>query len=212
MPTNAQLTEQLDAATKRADAAEKRVETLSTDLATAAERADAEAKARQDAEKALDAARGEIADLGKSLRAYKGSATRARAEALVLKRERSPEARPIGAMKPPRSEEEAAARAAALEAAFADGPVELVFSDGKREIRELAPLVVDALAWQQTPHGRVLNHEPVLEPVGPRAEMKLAGFGLLDEAGTQVAYHALPEAITILSGQRMQIPKGCIRF
>jgi hypothetical protein len=95
-------------------------------------------------------------------------------------------------MKPPRNDDEAADRAAELEAAFAQDTTELVFSDGKREIRELAPLTITGDAWRETPHGRVLNHEPLLEPGDcTREQMILRGFGLLNEAGDQVAYAPL---------------------
>lgn len=213
MPTNAQLIKQLAEMTARAETAEKRVETLTTDLTGAGERADRERDGRQAAEKELDTARGEVAELGKQLRAYKGSATKARNEITVLKANLSPEARPIGAMKPAKAAGDEAARTAALEDAFANGPTQIVFSNGRREIRALAPLIVNADAWQQTPHDRVLNYEPLLEIAGETvAEVEIAGFGLLNEAGDQVAYHALPTPIAILAGQRMQLPKGCIRF
>jgi hypothetical protein len=101
----------------------------------------------------------------------------------------------------------------ALEAAFAADTTELVFSDGKREIRELAPLTVTGDAWRETPNGRVLNHEPLLEPGDcQRQEMELRGFGLLNEAGEQVGYCALPDAITIGRNQRFQLPHNTIRF
>lgn len=213
MPTNAELTAQLAEAIKRADAADTRVATLTSDLASANERADDQAAKRQDAEKAGNEAAIEIGTLKSQLRAYKGSATKARKEVTVLKAELSPEARPIGAMKPPRGDDEALLRQNALDHAFANGPTTIVFSDGKRELRELAPLIVDAGAWLVTPHGRVLDHEPILEPGEcPRRELPVAGFALLDEAGDQVAYSCLPERIIVASGTRMMIPKGSIRF
>jgi hypothetical protein len=196
-----------------ADNAEKRVETLTAELASAKSAPTRSARAARKPKRSSTPRAGEIRELGASLKAYKGSATKARNEATILKRELSPESRPIGAMKLGKAPGDEAARAEAIEAAFTSGPTEIVFSDGKREIRELAPLIVDASAWQETPRGRVLNHEPLLEPgFINKPELRLAGFGLLNEAGVQVAYHALPDVITILSGQRMQIPKGCIRF
>lgn len=194
------------------DDASKRIAALTTDLTQANERADGEAKARQEAEQLVDERDAEIRQLGSSLRAYKGSATKARTEAGILKRELSPKARPIGAMNPPRGEEEAAERRAALEAAF-QGPTEIVFSDGRREIRELAPLIVTGDAWLATPHHRELNADPILEPVAcERQELTLGGFALLNEAGEQVGYCPLPTPIVIGRTQRMRMPRGSIRF
>jgi hypothetical protein len=108
----------------------------------------------------------------------------------------------------------AAERKAALEAAFAMGPTEVVFSDGKREIRELAPLTVTgADAWRDLPSGRTLNAEPMLEPGDcQRQQMELAGFGLLNEAGEQVGYCPLPDKILISRNQRVMLPLNTIRF
>lgn len=213
MPSNAELTAQVAEITTRVETAEARVATLADDLTQANARADGEATRRQEAEKLSDTLTAEVATLMSSLRAYKGSATKARNEVVVLKAELSPEARVIGAMKPARSDEEALLRQNRLDHAFANGLTQILFSDGKRELRELAPLIVDAGAWLVTPHGRVLDHEPLLEPGDcPRGELPIAGFALLDEAGEQVAYHALPERIVVASGTRVQIPRGCIRF
>lgn len=213
MATNAELQAQLTEMTTRADKAEKRITTLTSDLASANERADQEAKARQEADTLADTLTAEVRDLTGSLKAYKGSATKLRGQVTILKRELSPEARTIGAMKPAKSEEEEAARAEALEAAFAADTAELAFSDGRREIRELAPLVISGEAWRETPTGRVLNAEPLLEP-GPcqRQQLDLRGFALLNEAGEQVAYCALPEAIAIASGTRVALPLNTIKF
>lgn len=217
--TNAELTEQLAGMTKRAIEAEARTQTLAADLVAANGRADEATKARQDAEAAHDATREELRATSASLKAFKGSATKARASAEVLKKQLSPEARPIGAMKPARSEQEDADRTAALEAAFAADTTELVYSDGRREIRELAPLAVTGSAWRQVPSrgqgdlGRVLDHEPLLEPGDcGRETLELRGFGLLNEAGEQVAYQALPEPIVIPRNRLFQLPKGTIRF
>lgn len=211
-PTIAELQEQLTEMTTRATTAESRVSTLTTDLASANERADLENKRRQEADGSLTLLEETNRQLQSSLKAYKGSATKARNEATILKAELSPVSRPIGAMKPPRGDEEAEARRVALEAAFAQGPTEIVFSDGRREIRELAPLLCDGNAWEQTPHHRELNDNPILEPVGERQQVELAGFGLLNEAGEQVGYCPLPTPVIILRAQKMRIPKGSIHF
>jgi hypothetical protein len=217
--TKAELQQQLTDMTNRAAAAETRVEQLTADLGRAIERADQEAKARQEAAAELEKADTEIGELRKSLKAYKGSATKARGEVTVLRKQISPQARPIGAMKPAKSDEEAAARSATLAAAFAQDTLELVFSDGKREIRELAPLTISGDAWRIMPSqgpddlGRVLNHEPILEPGDcQREQFDLKGFALINEAGQQVAYRALPDAIRIRRNERFQLPHNTIRF
>jgi hypothetical protein len=88
-----------------------------------------------------------------------------------------------------------------------------VFSDGRREIRELAPLIITGDAWRDTPNGRVLNAEIDLEPGDCQREtMELRGFALLNEAGEQVGYCALPDAITIGRNQHFRLPHNTIRF
>jgi hypothetical protein len=42
--------------------------------------------------------------------------------------------------------------------------------------------------------------------------MELRGFALLNEAGEQVGYCALPDAIVIGRNQRFQLPHNTIRF
>jgi hypothetical protein len=213
MPTNAELTAQLGDMTKRATDAEARVATMTADLAAANERADEQAKERQEADSHADALAEELRAANASLKAFKGSATKLRNQVTILKRDLSPEARPIGAMKPPKSEEQAAERASALAAAFANDTSELVFSDGRREIRELAPLIITGDAWRDTPSGRVLNAEIDLEPGDCQREtMDLRGFALLDEAGDQVGYCALPDTIAIGRNQHFRLPHNTIRF
>src|SRR4051812_30947858 len=102
MPTNAELTAQLGDATKQIAAADKRIATLTEDFANAKSSAEAERVTRQGVEKLNDALATEVAELKSSLRAYKGSATKARGEVIVLKGQLSPELRTIGAMKPAR--------------------------------------------------------------------------------------------------------------
>jgi hypothetical protein len=212
-PTKAELQQLLTDTTKRATTAERRVEQLTKDLEALGDQAERSGKLAAEHAKEIDRLNEELRSTTASLKAYKGSATKARDQVTILKREISPETRAIGAMKPPRNDDEAAARTDALAAAFALDTTELVFSDGKREIRELAPLIISGEAWRDTPNGRVLNHEPLLEPGAcQRQSLELRGFGLLNEAGEQVGYCALPDAVTIASGTRVQIPLNSIRF
>lgn len=211
-PTKAELQTLLTDATNRATKAEERVAALTTDLTSANERADQERKGREDAEKRATVLETANRDLANSLKAFKGSATKARNEATMLKREKSPVARPIGRMKPLRDDEPTGDPRAALDAAFS-GPLEIVASDGKKEIRELEPIAVAGDAWRVTPRGRVLQLEPVLEPGAiQRPELRIAGFGLLNEAGEQVGWCELPEPIVVKGGQKMVVPKNSIAF
>lgn len=212
-PTKAELQERLAASEKLTTDLEARVARLTTDLTTANERGDQERQRAGTAEARVTELEAETRKLAGSLKAYKGSATKLRAEAEVLKRDLSPEARSVGAPKPPKNDEEAADRAARLEAALRDGPVELVFSDGRREIRELAPLLVTGDAWRVTPRGRVLEAMPMLEPgTIAKPELRVAGIGLLNGDGEQVGWRKLPETILVASGTRVQLPKGTILF
>jgi hypothetical protein len=214
MATNAELTAQLGEMTTRATAAETRATQLTGQIDTLIAERNTARKGYAERGRQIDTLEREKRELAGQLRAYKGSATKARGEITILKAKLSPEHRPIGAMKPPKTEEDNADRAAALEAAFSMGPTQIVFSDGKREIRELAALVVTGEAsWRETPRGRVLNSEVSLEPGDcQRQQMDLAGFGLLNEAGDQVGYCALPEPIRILRNQRFLLPHNTICF
>ncbi len=211
-PTKTDLQTMLTDMTTRATGAETRVAQLTADVASANERADKAAQAVAEQSARIEELETENRELANSLKAYKGSATRARQQVTVLKRELSPQSRPIGALKAARNDEEAAKRLEALEAAFALGPTEILFSDGKRESRELAPLATTLSAWRQTPHHRELDEDIILEPIGEKQQVELVGFALLSEAGEQVGWCALPSPIVIGRSQRMRIPKGSIRF
>lgn len=152
--------------------------------------------------------------LGNSLRAHKGSATKARNEAEVLKRVLSPVSRPIGLAAPGTLTDAERHRArVAFEDALREGPVELVFSDGKREIREIAPLAVAGDAWREDARGFTLKHEPLLEP-GEMAkpEVTIAGVAALNEAGEQVGWQRWVEPVKVPRNGRVQLTAGHIRF
>jgi hypothetical protein len=88
-----------------------------------------------------------------------------------------------------------------------------VFSDGSREIRELAPLTITGDAWRETPHGRVLNHEPLLEPGDcTRQDGACAGSRCSMRPATRSAIAPLPDPILIGRNQRFQLPHNTIRF
>jgi hypothetical protein len=212
-PTIAELQEQLTEMTKRATRAEGSVDNLKTKLEEVDALAIAKSSECGQLRQQVGALTKELRSTKASLAAYKGSATKAQGTIAVLKKHLSPQPRPIGAPRPARSEEEAAARASALELALAAGTAEIVFSDGRREIRELAPLIVTGDAWRDTPQGRVLNAEVDLEPGDcARETMELCGFGLLNEAGDQVGYCPLPDMIRISRNQHVRLSHNTIRF
>jgi hypothetical protein len=155
----------------------------------------------------------EIGRLANSLRGYKAAGTKARNEVQVLKAAKSPEARPIGAMPAPADDAARVRRGARLEDALRAGPTQLVFSDGKREIRELEPLIVDGGAWRRSARGETLAFEPLLEPGDmAKPEVAIAGFALLDESGEQVGWCGLPEPIRVPRNGRVLVPANSIRF
>lgn len=220
--TIAGLQGQLEAVTKERDDARTAARAMEPDLAEAVASSARQADQLVAARRRIETLEGERDALSKSLRAYKGSATKAKNEALVLKKALSPESRAIGVLKAPLrglsvAEAEAVARPerrAAFEAAIAAGPVEMVFSDGRKEIRELAPLIIGGDAWREDARGFTLKPEahPLLEPGDmTRPEVVIAGVGLLDEAGEQFAWLPLIERVTVPKNGRVQLPAGTIR-
>jgi hypothetical protein len=148
-------------------------------------------------------------ELAKELAKHATTKTKLR----VARAPKSDKVRAIGVMKAPKNDDEAAERKAAVDAALADGETHVVFSDGKREIRELAPLVVGGAGWRVTPQGHVLDDEPLLEPGDMiRDSVELHGFGLVDADGRQIAYQQLPQPIMIGRNMRVQLPHNTIRF
>lgn len=153
------------------------------------------------------------AGLEKELAKTKAERDKAPKPPKVAQAPKSAEGRKLGALKPPKNDEEAAARKAAVAEAIASGPTQVVFSDGQREIRELAPLNVHGEAWRHAPGAHVLDHEPLLEPGDCQREtLELKGFALLDAEGRQVGYHPLPEPVTIRRNSRVQLARNTIRF
>lgn len=139
---------------------------------------------------------GELAAARASRAAQKGQATRARNEAAVLKAERSPVARAVVPMEEPRMR-------GAIETAVEAGEVEIVFSDGEREILELVPRRVLGDAWQRTGGRLMLRQGVELEPGDmDKPEVAVAGFGLF-AGGEQIAWRALPEAVKVSRNGRV---------
>lgn len=95
---------------------------------------------------------------------------------------------------------------------LAGGGLELVFSDGKKEITGIDPFVINGNAWQHFGSGWLLT-EPVLidGPDKGEAPFELAGVGLVDaESGDQLAYCAFPEPITVKANTQTELRRSII--
>jgi hypothetical protein len=153
----------------------------------------------------------EVAALKAALKVHKGHATRARNEAAALRLEVSPEARPCGPLKRPANADEAAARRARIAEALASDHVDVVASDGRKEIVELNPVRVNGNAWRERSDGFLLtlplDHEP-----GDikRPEVVVRGYGLFDAGGEQIGWRALPEPVRVPKNQRVRVESAAI--
>jgi hypothetical protein len=187
------------------------VESLTEELSATREQLETERQARIESEQRAETLESENETLKASLRAHKGQTTRARSEIQRLKTPRDEPARAAGPMK---DDDDAEKRRARIWGALAEGDVKLVFSDGKRELRELGALSIGGDRFADRPgRGLVLDHEPVVEP-GEMAKpsVAIAGFALFDAGDKQIAYSELPEPITVPRGGRVLIPANSIRF
>jgi hypothetical protein len=158
---------------------------------------------------ALEAENGE---LRASLKAQKGQATRARNVAAALREEANPTPRKIGPLPAPKSEEEAVSRREALAAALAGDFVDVVASDGKREIVGLAPQRVSGDAWQARAGGFLLAMPAIHDGADlDKPEVIVRGYGLFDAAGDQVpVYCEAREPIRVGKGQRTKVENTII--
>lgn len=84
---------------------------------------------------------------------------------------------------------------------------EVVFSDGEQEIRSLPPIAVAPDAWQLIGRG-VLLREAVT--VKPDRTIQLAGFGLFNGEGEQIAWCAMAQPVTIAAGQPMRLDRQIV--
>lgn len=145
----------------------------------------------------------DLAEARRSLTAQKGAATKARNEAEVLKLERSPKGRKIGRPRALFGKPAVPFDAELARLAIDEGEVEIVFSDGKAEIVELAPIRVGGDAWRRGARGYGLIPSIELEPGEMDApEVKVAGFGIL-AAGEQIGWQELPEPIVVRRNSRV---------
>lgn len=94
-----------------------------------------------------------------------------------------------------------------LLAALRDAPHSVAFSDGAQEITSLAPIVAAGKAWTVLPTG-VMLIEPIM--VSPDRPVEIAGFGLFDDDGKQIAYAALATVIRVAPGQQVKLDRQII--
>jgi hypothetical protein len=159
----------------------------------------------------------ELAEAKASLRAVRGHATRARNEAHALRLEKSPERRKCGPLRAPKSDEEAAERAQRIAAAIGEDFVDVVASDGKKELIEIAPVRVDGDAWRRRPDGWLLTlpieHEP---GEMDKPEVRIAGYGLFapstrsGQGSEQIGWRVLPEPITVRANSRVRVENSIV--
>lgn len=135
--------------------------------------------------------------------------TKAKADlkaARALAKPKSAKARPIGAIagEQPRGED-------LLTLIGAAETVELVFSDGKREITALAPQLIEGDAWYQAANG-VRLRVPSLLINGPGRDdsaLHVAGYGLVLD-GELTAYSPRMDVLTILPGSQHDLKDDVI--
>lgn len=94
-----------------------------------------------------------------------------------------------------------------LLAALRDAPHSVAFSDGAQEITSLAPIVAAGKAWTVLPTG-VMLIEPIM--VSPDRPVEIAGFGLFDDDGKQIAYAPLATVIRVAPGQQVKLDRQII--
>lgn len=98
-----------------------------------------------------------------------------------------------------------------LEAIKAAETVELVFSDGERELPELLPVRIEGDAWRVTAAGLQMQPNDLsVEGPGPSGRpYALAGYGLLLD-GELFAYAARPEVLMIGPGSRFDLSNDVV--
>lgn len=103
-----------------------------------------------------------------------------------------------------------AERREALQKLIADADkVEIAFSDGKKEIAGLAPIVVEGDVWREHTLGLMLRDPVTVAGPAPSAggggtSVAIAGYALLLD-GKQVAYTVRSDALNIAPGQKISL-------
>ena len=145
---------------------------------------------------AIDVHREEVTRLMRVAAGHKGQATRARAQAAAAMPARLRKFGPVDKQLPPGD---------LLELIAAAETVELAFTDGRTELKGLAPRTIEggAAAWQLTSRGRLRLNVPELTILGPgpdKSAWQLGGYALLAD-GEQIAWQAR-DPVMIAPGTR----------
>lgn len=92
----------------------------------------------------------------------------------------------------------------ALDVAAREGKsIEIVFSDGKQELIQVAPIAVEGPAWIDRMQGKFLL-EPIELAGGGPASFQVTGYGLLID-GKQVAYTERSDPLNVAPGTRITL-------
>lgn len=98
---------------------------------------------------------------------------------------------------------------AAIDDAVESGrKVEIAFSDGKKELTQIAPVVVEGAAWREHARGRMLS-EPVTLSNSGDTSVAVHGYALLIE-GKQVAYQTRSDALNVAPGQKVNLDNDIV--
>lgn len=166
----------------------------------------------RDLRNAHDDVAGERDQLKRQVAAFKGHAIRARAEAIEAREAGKPRA--LGAPRAPRKGEEAAAELTAAEILelVQDGDsVEIVASDGKREIPGVPIFSVPGSGFVEKRAGQLMLNVESLLVTGPNvgAPASIEGFALLVD-GEQVAWAPLSDPIPLGPGQQYELKDSVV--
>lgn len=124
--------------------------------------------------------------------------------AKVAKGSAGPKARKVKAMDPMTDDEriELGERVSAGEA------VQIVFSDGKRELMDIAPIVVSGPAFDVSPARLMLREAVNVSAAGTAGrELQVSSLALFDDDGEQLAFAELPMPLTISPGRTYRLDR-----
>lgn len=144
-----------------------------------------------------DGLKAQLEALTKQSDKLRGQLGKAKAKAAAYEAEKPAKARAIGPLK-----EEIAADDL-LELVKAAEFVEVVFSDGKREITKLAPRRIEGEAWRVGIAGLGLTL-PELIVEGPGGRCEVMGYGLLID-GELVSYRPCLDVLILSAGGRYNV-------
>ena len=156
----------------------------------------------------VDALEAENDKLKAQLAASKGAAAVLRREAKALKAERVGKTRVVA---PPADDGGQLSPDDLLALIGAAERVELLFSNGKREIAGLDPMVISGDAWVIGIAGLQLRVPELIVdgPAGGKAPFLLAGYGLMID-GELAAYGARGDVLAIAPGARMNLAQDVV--